>query len=528
MDVRSKNIWIVGAARSGLAAAKLLSLNGAKVFVTDSGAIDPSVKSILSDLNVLFEEGGHSIERLLKEASVVVLSPSIPLDSTLPLAALQAGIPVVSEIEVASWFIPESAIVIGITGTNGKSTTTHYANQLFTLAQRNSVACGNYGRALSDALLDPAKFNTFVVEVSSYQLETTFSFHPHVSIFLNLQNDHQLRYGTMDEYLKAKWRLILLTRPDGLAVIDAQVLKRAIAIGLSLPRCRIAISYGFLDQPSAAMVMDSLQCAKMRRDSMNLFRPIHLPTSSYGSLGALPIASLTDADLLHSWLIKHESSDRFSVHIASLTGSIQDQSFDIDKPVLPGDHNQVNILSASLAAIQTGLHPNVARAQWTRKGSAYYHLPHRLEEVEKDQSFLKSSGEQVSVRIINDSKATNVESTLVAIKSFNSPMRVLLGGEPKGDFYGEMIPYIGNNIVKIYPFGKAAPLICQQLAIMSDKLAPSSKQLIEAAQLALDESADGDIILLSPACASFDEFKNFEHRGDSFRHWATLRRVNSF
>ncbi|NBW82167.1 hypothetical protein EBR21_10490, partial [bacterium] len=241
MDIRGKKIWIIGAARSGIAAAKILHGQGADLFVSDSGAIADSQKSILRELGIPFEEGTHSLERMSQDASFVVLSPAITLDSQIAMAARRAGIPIFGEIEIASWYLPHSAFVLGITGTNGKSTTTHYASQLFCLGQRNSVACGNYGLPLAEAILDPARFNSFAIELSSYQLESTFSLRPNVTIFLNLQNDHMTRYGNMDEYLKAKWRLIALTKKDGLAVVEHSVLRRAITLGLPLPESRMAI-----------------------------------------------------------------------------------------------------------------------------------------------------------------------------------------------------------------------------------------------------------------------------------------------
>jgi UDP-N-acetylmuramoylalanine--D-glutamate ligase len=165
------------------------------------------------------------------------------------------------------------------------------------------------------------------------------------------------------------------------------------------------------------------------------------------------------------------------------------------------------------------MHANIIRAQWNSATTVYKHLSHRLEDVSRGRLLVSAGGNKKSLRAINDSKATNVESTLVAVQSFSHSIRLLLGGEPKGDFYGELLPYVGKNICKIYPFGRAAPLICQQLSGIGDRLAPPSAKMLDAARLALEESEQDDVLLLSPACASFDEFKNFEHRGDAFRHW---------
>lgn len=526
MDVKGKKIWIVGAAKSGIAAAQLLHAQGAQLFVTDANDIESSLKVLLEKMQITFEERGHSIEKLLAEAEMVVLSPSIPLDKPLPMAARQAGIPVVSEIEVASWFLPESAFVVGITGTNGKSTTTHYAAQLLTLGQLNAVPCGNYGRAFCDTLLDPAKFNAYAVEVSSYQLETTRTFRPHVSIFLNLQNDHLARYGTLDEYLKAKWRLVLLTEKSGLAIVDSSVFLHALRLGLAMPECHLVVSYGFLSKSEATMVMDTHKATATKRKTWGMGASRNLPTVSYGGLSNLALSVLAEPPLTHVWCIRGDDEKSFDVHILGGEGSLKEMTFTIKDPVLPGDHNQQNILAASLAALHQGMHPNIIRAQWQSKSSVYRHLAHRLEDVARNQFLKDTSGREIQVRVINDSKATNVESTLVAVRSFSQGLRLLLGGEPKGDSYTALAPYIGKNIIKVYPFGKAAPLICQQLAGLGEALGAPSKSMLDAAQSALDECNNGDVVLLSPACASFDEFKNFEHRGDSFRNWALQRVVS--
>lgn len=526
MDVRNKVIWIIGAAKSGLGAAKLLHKHGAKLFVSDSGKIESTIKESLFKLGIEFEEESHSIPRMIQEAELIVLSPSIPLDRPLPISALKAGIPVVSEIEVASWFTPQSALCVGITGTNGKSTTTHYAAQLFSKLG-SSVACGNYGLAFSEALLDPAEHDAFIVELSSYQLETTFSFRPKVSIFLNLQNDHQARYGTLDEYLKAKWRLVLATDPSGLAIIDKDVLRRALTLGLALPQCTIAVSYGFLDQSESALVMDKLQEAKVGKDSFKIRQDPCLPRASYGILGTLPLVQLLRGPCTHAWMTTTSTeATSFKLHIVTDGPNTKTHQIDIGLPVLPGEHNQSNILAASLAALHCGLNLESIHSQWNLKSSSYTHLAHRLEEIGRDRMFKNSRGEPLKIRIINDSKATNVESTLVAVKSYPKNIRLLLGGEPKGDLYSLLIPFIGMNVCKVYPFGKAAPLICQQLSDMGPRLAAESKTLLQAAQCALDESTDGDVVLLSPACASFDEFRNFEHRGDTFRNWAMQQILN--
>jgi UDP-N-acetylmuramoylalanine--D-glutamate ligase len=528
MNVHGKKIWVVGAARSGIAAARLLKYHGADIFVTDSNKIDAAQKKILEDLQIPFEENGHSIDRMLKDAELVVLSPSIPLDRSLPFAVKRAGIPIAGEIEVASWFLPKDSIVVGITGTNGKSTTTHYASQLFNRGGRKAVACGNIGLPLADTLLAPSGFDAFIVELSSYQLETTQNLRPDVSIFLNLQNDHLARYGTMEEYLKAKWRLVMMTKSDGLTVIEENVLRRAVAAGLPLPDCRIVALCAEsslqlqTEATSAAHVSTAPQCPSM------LLRT--LPRPAYGQLKLIPLQCLLpEADISALQITSGTGTahpEQVHLFLGSLQSGVLEEKFTIKNPVLEGYHNQLNIAAAGIAARHAGITLKNVCEQWEAATSLYVHLPHRLEEVCKGAVLRNSRGDLKKIRAINDSKATNVESTVVAVKSFSKQVRLLLGGEPKGDLYSDLIPFLGSQICRIYPFGKAAPLICAQLSKAESYLAEPSVKMTDAAAKAFDDASDGDIVLLSPACASFDEFMNFEHRGDVFRSWVTERSKN--
>ncbi|MEY2987512.1 MAG: hypothetical protein RJB13_1033 [Pseudomonadota bacterium] len=519
-EIDQKQVWIAGAAKSGLAAAQLLKKHGAIVFVSDAGPISAEGKETLNRLNIPFEEGVHSIDRMLIEAELIVLSPSIALDRPLPAAALNSGIPVVSEIECASWFLPPEATVIGITGTNGKSTTTHYLAQLMKRAGRKAIACGNYGTPLSDALLSENEYDCFVVELSSYQLETTYSLRPDVSVFLNLQNDHQARYGNLGEYFKAKWRLVLLTKASGTNIVDAPVFQQAIKYGCALPESRVVLSYGFLDDSQSkdltSYPIERTSILNPQQSQLARF----LPRPSYGHMTERSIVRNLETEVTHAWLESPVSGNLPLTAI--LLNSIERKDalqMCIQRPVLEGPHNQVNVFSASIAALSLGAQESTVISQWESENSNYVHLAHRLEEISKGSQFVTSTGQPISVRIINDSKATNVESAVVAVKSFPSGIRLLLGGEPKGDSYTPFLSYLGNQIKKIYPFGKAAQVIVEQISPHS-LLAQSSARMLDAAQLALEESQDGDIILLSPACASFDEFQNFEHRGDMFRQWA--------
>jgi UDP-N-acetylmuramoylalanine--D-glutamate ligase len=168
-----------------------------------------------------------------------------------------------------------------------------------------------------------------------------------------------------------------------------------------------------------------------------------------------------------------------------------------------------------------GISDDVILLQWESKTTDYQHLPHRLEKIGfKKQKIIDINRNEKRVTIVNDSKATNMESTFVALKSFQEPIRLLLGGQPKGDSYLPLINFVGHGLIKIYPFGKAGNLIASELKACGHAVSRPLPHLIQAAEFALSECQDGEVLLLSPGCSSFDEFKDFEHRGNTFRKWA--------
>lgn len=544
------NVWVGGGARSGVAVALLLHKAGAQVFVSDQGSLPPEARTALLNAGIAFEEKGHSIELFRSQAQLLVLSPAIPLNKGLAFIARQEGIPIASEIEIASWFARPTAHIVGITGTNGKSTTTNYFAQLMNRAGRSCVACGNFGHPFAAAVLDTEAYTLFSLELSSYQLETTLSLRPRVSLLLNLQNDHLLRYGTLDEYLKAKWRLVLSTADDGCAVIEIGVFAHAQRIGLPLPRCQVVLlgpqvaeawnpdtnsnnsnnsgaNRSSIEKVRPPLRSKATELPSQLKDALAFSQT--LPHARYSELCTLPAAAAwpetTFGEASYLW---NPQGGKLSVRLV-LPGKdgqpAQRWDHHITTPCLPGEHNVQNILAASAAALFLGAPADLVFLQWEESTSHYNHLPHRLERVGGPQAlFYDATGQAKKVALINDSKATNVESTLVALNSFASGVRLLLGGEPKGESFLPLARYLGKSVIRVYPFGKAGPLIAQELAAFGIHLAPPSAGLKEAAMQALSEAQPLETVLLSPACASFDEFKNFEHRGDTFREWAEAQR----
>jgi UDP-N-acetylmuramoylalanine--D-glutamate ligase len=213
-----------------------------------------------------------------------------------------------------------------------------------------------------------------------------------------------------------------------------------------------------------------------------------------------------------------ENREDFDIIIKTKSGV---KSWKITHSVLLGRHNILNILAASLIAARLGVSDDIILSQWEMASSFYKHLPHRLEKIASGPSiFVDHFLKEKKILIVNDSKATNMESTRVAVESFRQPVRLLLGGEPKGDSSFILQKFLNLHLVKIYPFGKAADKIQEDFKNFRNCISDSAQNMLAAANKALNESHENDVILLSPGCSSFDEFKNFEHRGDVFRKWA--------
>lgn len=501
--ISKKKFWVAGAGKSGLAAAKLLNGFGVNTFLTESGSIKEDVKEQLKALKIEFEENGHNLEKFRNECDCLVLSPGILQTQGIAFEARRNNILVVSEIELASWFLPDNAKVLGITGTNGKSTTTWYLSQLIQRDGKTAVACGNIGEPLSQAVVRAPETQIFVVELSSYQLENTYSKIFDGVAILNLQNDHLARYETLAEYLKAKWRILYLLRDTGKAFIDAEVLRNAAKLGLILPPRSETVALGDKDNLDAGQKAKNLGISGQG-----------LPVPTYGNLSLLSLNALYfPTEIGHVCYLNQKNKFKIALRFSN-----RKEEFVLNEPCLPGAHNLENLLAAAGLARTVDVSLETIVKQWESSTTKFVPLAHRLEKV--GERFLKPDGAEVQVIIVNDSKATNVESTLVAVKSFSQNVRLLLGGEPKGDSYLPLMEFKNKPIVKVYPFGKAGVLITNELVAHKSLLSAPLPNMLSAARLALSEAEDGDIILLSPACASFDEFKNFEHRGDIFKEWA--------
>jgi len=447
IEIRGKKIVVLGLALSGAAAAKLAVRQGADVFVSDNQDT-LALRGTLKDLKVLSitgELGQHSDQ--IYDADLWIISPGIAQDSELVQKAQYNDIPIVSEIEFASWFT--EVPILAITGSNGKTTTAHLLAEMIQTDDLHGLLAGNVGIPFSTMILedleDPDSKRVWILEISSFQMEFITHFKPYIAIFLNITPDHLNRYPSMKEYIAAKMNMWSRQTAEDFIVYNADdtILVEEIAESTSRK-----IAFGLGHHPEA------------------IFQPNR--TKIY-----------TEE---HATLIE------------------------MNQLALPGKHNLANALAAATAAHLMGV-PNISIAATMSQFSG---VPHRLEQV----------AEINGVTYINDSKATNLDAVQVALESFSQPIILILGGLDKGGDFRSLLPHTHNNLKEVIAFGQAKELI---LTALRDAVRSTSvMDLKEALELAQNCSQPGDVVLLSPGCASFDQFENFEERGDHFRSLVTV------
>ena len=447
IEIHGKKIVILGSALSGVAAAKLAVRQGADVFVSDNQDT-LALQGTLTDLKALSipgELGQHSDQ--IYDADLWIISPGIAQDSELVQKAQSNDIPIISEIEFASWFT--EAPILAITGSNGKTTTAHLLAEMIQTDDLHGALAGNVGIPFAEMVMEdlgnPDPKRVWVLEISSFQMEFIEHFKPYIAIFLNITPDHLNRYPSMKEYIAAKMNMWSRQTAEDFIVYNADdtILVEEIAESTSRK-----IAFGLGHHPEA------------------IFQPNR--TKIY-----------TEE---HATLIE------------------------MNQLALPGKHNLANALAAATAAHLMGV-PNKSIAATMSQFSG---VPHRLEPI----------AEINGVTYINDSKATNLDAVQVALESFTQPIILLLGGLDKGGDFRSLLPHTHNNLKEVIAFGQAKELI---LTALRDAVRSTSvMDLKEALELAQNCSQPGDVVLLSPGCASFDQFKNFEERGDHFRSLVTV------
>ena len=441
-----KKVLVVGAARSGIAAAEFLLARGATVVLTDCRRLEelsPAIGHLrrgVSGSRLLLELGGHRAASF-RECDLVVTSPGVPLSLDLFIESRSAGIPVIAEVELAYRHI--RGRILGITGSNGKTTTTELVAEMLNAGGLRGHAAGNVGVPLISFVTESTGDDFYATELSSFQLEGIDRFRPAVGAMLNLTPDHLDRYSGFEEYAAAKCRIFMNQQPADFAVLnldDPQVV--AIAAGL------ISTSVFFSRQ------------GKPQR-------------GAYVSAG----------------------------RIFHRDGTSEKELFRTDDIGLRGEHNLENVLAAATVSLLAGAPAESLRDTVKRfKG-----VEHRLEWV----------AEINGVQYFNDSKATNVDSTIKAISAFPAGIHLIAGGRDKGADFSLLRNLVRERVRELVLIGEAAESIERALAGHTDITRASS--LEEAVGLCKRRALPGEIVLLAPACASYDMFENYEHRGRIFK-----------
>ena len=442
-SLAGRRVAVVGLARSGVAAARLLQSAGARVCASDAKPFE----SLSEDARALARLGVRIVAADgtgggVAGAELVVVSPGVPPDSPQLAPARVAGVPVVAEIELG-WRALE-ADTIAITGTNGKTTTTALTGTLLAEQPRPVLVAGNIGTPLAAHALGFPADGIVVCEVSSFQLETIEMFQPRVAVVLNVTPDHLDRHRTFEAYLEAKARIFANQTAADCAVLNAD------------------------DGPTRALA------GRTRAEVLWFSRQRPLDHGVFVRDG---------------WI-----AAKLNAHVETI-GQLADI-------FLRGQHNVENVLAATACALWTGLAPEAIR-----RGIARFRgVPHRIEFIR----------DLHGVHYYNDSKGTNVASTIKALESFSERIVLIAGGVGKGQDFAPLAAAAQGRVSRAILLGQDASRIAGALepAGVPVRFAVSIEAALHSAR---ESTAPGDVVLLSPACASFDMFDNFEHRGDVFR-----------
>ncbi len=439
-----KFIAVLGGGESGVGAAALARKQGMDVLLSDSGTIAPKYKAMLDERGIEWEEGGHSVERILT-ADEIIKSPGIPLTAPLIVEAVKRGIHIISEIEFAGRY--SDARMVCITGSNGKTTTTSLIHHILVEAGVDASLAGNIGKSLALQVAEEPHA-TYVVELSSFQLDNMYDFRTNIAILLNITPDHLDRYDhKMENYAAAKMRITLGQTPDDAFIYWADdPVTRAM-----LPKTDIkARQLTFVDHNEGGH------------------------------------AAWVDGDSV--------------IHIAA--GDVPEWTMPVSELALPGVHNLYNSMAAAIAATLCGVAPASVR----RSLGTFQAVEHRLERVAVIDG----------VTWINDSKATNVNSTFYALGSMTQPTVLILGGKDKGNDYSEIEQLVRDKVVAIVCMGVNNSKLLDFFTGKVPEIVDTHS--IEDAVAACRRLArPGMTVLLSPCCASFDLFSSYEDRGRQFK-----------
>jgi len=444
MELKGKKVLVVGLGKSGLAAALFLRRRGAQVTVSDVRSAEALGKDIpaLLDEGIMVEAGGHGLLTFRRQ-DLIVVSPGVPFDTPELVQVKSFGLPIIGEVELAARYLKGKTLAI--TGSNGKTTTTSLCGKILEAGNLPVQVGGNIGLPVI-ALVDDSRDDGWsVLEVSSFQLETTYEFRPQIAVILNITPDHLDRHGNFENYAAAKEKIFANQTAEDALVLNADddVASRSAARAKSrvywFSRTRVVRQGAFV------------------HDGAIVFRA------------------------------SEQSTPEFILKVEDIP--------------LKGHHNVENVLAAVCAARLAGVSADAIRSAV----ESFRAVEHRLEFV------ANISG----VDYYNDSKATNVDAAMKAVASFPSGIHLILGGKDKNSDYRLLRPLIQERVKAVYTIGSAAEKIFTHL----EGSAPivSAGTLGQAVTKASEAAQPGDVVLLAPACSSFDQFENYEHRGQIFK-----------
>ncbi len=449
------NYTIIGAGKSGLNAAFLAQDLGHNVFLTEakSETEAASAAKALTGRSIDAEFGGHTDKAL--RADIIVTSPGVPPSNPFIQEAEKRKIPIISEVEFA-WRQLDTAKnpVVAITGTNGKTTTTALIAHILNHSGKKAIACGNIGTAITSVVRSVEPGTILVVETSSYQLDRIVDFRPDVALLLNITPDHLSYHGTFEQYCAAKYKISLNQNAENVLILNAD------------------------NEPSKAAAAHS-------RAQILHFGIHPLQQGMYVSSGKL---------LIPRGLPDSQHAERQSQHK-------EEQLMMVDELRIPGIHNVYNSMAAALAARAFEIRNEDIRDSLM----SFAGVEHRLEYVRTVNN----------VEYINDSKATNINSTWYALSSYSKPLVWIAGGRGDNNDYAALNDLVRSNVRCVIAIGEEADAIFNHFSSMVRCMKAGTMN--DAVHRAADFAESGSVVLFSPACKSFDMFANYEHRGQVFK-----------
>lgn len=468
-DLKGKRIAIVGLGRSGVSLVRLLSELGSRLVVNDIKDLEEIKKSLdnlVERVDKIFPE--RHIPQALEEIDMVVVSPGVPLSTPSIVSAIYKGIPVVGEIEL-SWqilnLVNNKIKIIGITGSNGKSTTSTLTYEFLKRDDKKVRLAGNIGLPMAEVVFDVLKgtveIDYLVLELSSFQLEGIKNFKVNYGAILNITPDHMDRYSGMREYIRAKAKIFQNMDQDDFLVLN-------------------------MDDKNTIATIELLRDVYLKRGKLpHILYFSRLQKKVYGAY-------------LDNLLVKFNAREELS---ESIIKEFENTVLPIDSFRIKGVHNIENIMASSLLALLAGVKGESIRSVVQE----FPGLPHRMEFVREIDG----------ISFFNDSKGTNIDAVKKSLESFSGNVILIAGGRDKDGDFTALRELVRNKVKALILIGEAKEKIAKALS----DLVPTYFELDmeSAVRKAKELATKGDVVLLSPGCASFDMYRNFEHRGDNFK-----------